>query len=311
MLGISEGPFLDANGQKVLDNGFYRIWEFSEGLAVAMEKRGSKWGYIDHSGSFVIPPQFPEYREGLVGSFQEGLAAVETRGKLGYIDHSGKYAIEPRFVAGTSFEDGIARVVVEGPCAYFDLDHFDPCMRMSSITAPQTGVASYLKPTNSCKWTFIDRSGREIIGQQFEEASAFHEGLAVVKVGKLYGYIDKGGKFAIPPSFDEADWFSSGLALASRGAESGFINKKGSFVIRMDQRRAERFSEGLAAVGDPRDGYIYIDTAGKQAIPERFALASRFFHGLAHVKVGEGRADYKGTFAYIDRTGKRVYTYRR
>ena len=74
---------------------------------------------------------------------------------------------------------------------------------------------------------------------------------------------------------------------------------------------AEPFSEGLTPVGDTEKGYVYIDTTGKQAIPERFALASRFFHGLAHVKIGAEPSPYgSGMFAYIDHTGKRVFTYR-
>src|SRR5579862_4168160 len=65
-LGVAEGPFLNARGQRVLDNGFYRIWGFSEGLAAAIKTGDSKWGYVDHAGQFVIPPQFPFYPQGLV-----------------------------------------------------------------------------------------------------------------------------------------------------------------------------------------------------------------------------------------------------
>jgi hypothetical protein len=50
-----------------------------------------------------------------VASFSEGLAAVEVAGKLGYIDRSGKFAIPRQFAAGTSFENGIARIVATGP----------------------------------------------------------------------------------------------------------------------------------------------------------------------------------------------------
>src|ERR1700752_4642703 len=36
-LGVGDGPFLNSTGQKVLDNGFFRIWDFSEGLAPALK----------------------------------------------------------------------------------------------------------------------------------------------------------------------------------------------------------------------------------------------------------------------------------
>lgn len=310
-LGIAEGPFLNARGQKVLENGFYRIWDFSEGLAPAMETQESKWGFIDHSGRFVIRPQFPFSPEGLVTGFSDGLAAIEVSGKLGYIDHSGEFVIPRKFVAGTAFEDGIARVVAEGPCTYFNYDYFDACSRTYSNAAPNTGADRRQSIGTRCMWTFIDKTGRQIIDAEFEGALGFHEGLAAVKVGELWGFINLKGVFVIPPGFRSVHSFSNGLALVENDKESGFIDQTGALKIRADFLKAEPFSEGLAAIGDPDEGYIFIDPQGKQAIAEHFALASRFFHGLAHVKVGRvSWAGGVGTFAYIDRTGRRVFTYR-
>lgn len=312
-LGVAEGPFLDLRGQKVLENGFYRIWDFSEGLAPALKTRDSKWGFIDRSGQFVIPPRFPFYPEGSVSGFSDGLAAIEVSGKLGYIDHSGAFAVSRQFVAGTSFENGVARVVAEGPCVYFDYDSFDPCSRMSPHTAPLTREA--IDRTRSagspCKWRFIDKAGKRIIDAEFEAALGFHEGLAAVKVGELWGFINRQGRFVIQPAFRSVHSFSDGLALIVSDKASGFIDKTGALKIPADFFNAEPFSEGLAAVGHPDEGYIFIDLQGKQAIPERFVLASRFFHGLAHVKLGPGSSPYGGrAFAYIDKTGKRIFTYR-
>jgi hypothetical protein len=117
----------------------------------------------------------------------------------------------------------------------------------------------------------------------------------------------------IAPRFRSVHSFSDGLALVANGEENGFIDRTGVLKIAVDYGKAESFSEGFAAVGNPDEGYIYIDSKGKQAIPERFALASRFFHGLAHVKLqgGESRAADKGKFAYIDSAGRRVFTYER
>jgi hypothetical protein len=311
-LGVAEGPFLNTRGERVLENGFYRIWDFSEGLAAALKTRDSKWGFIDHTGQFVIPPQFPFYPEGLVGSFSDGLAAIEVSGRLGYIDRSGGYVIAPRFVAGTRFEDGIARVVAEGPCVYFDYEQYDPCMRMSSQAAPSTGATRDRGRLAGplCKWEFIDKTGKPIFAAEFEGALGFHEGLAAVKVGDLWGFVDRRGVFVIPPAFQSVHSFSNGLALVTNDKESGFIDKAGVLKMRADFFKAEPFSDGLAAVGNPDEGYIFIDLEGKQAIPERFMLASRFFHGLAHVKLGGSSPYGGGTFAYIDRAGTRVFTYK-
>jgi hypothetical protein len=225
-LGVAEGPFLNSSGHKVLNNGFYRIWDFSEGLGAAVKTPHSKWGYVDHSGHFAIPPQFPSYPEGLVSSFSEGLAAIEVSGKLGYIDHAGSFVISQQFVAGTPFENGSARVVANGPCVYFNYEHFDLCLGGPN-TAPSTGIARDRRPSTGslCKWKFIDKTGKPVIHAEFEGALGFHEGLAVVKVGELWGFINLQGTFVIPPAFRSVHSFSSGLALVASDKESGFIDK--------------------------------------------------------------------------------------
>ncbi len=52
-----------------------------------------------------------------------------------------------------------------------------------------------------------------VVPPQFEQADAFSDGLARVKIGEKWGYIDKTGKQVIQPQLDEADSFSEGLAL--------------------------------------------------------------------------------------------------
>ena len=52
--------------KKAIDRRLYRGWDFSEGLAVAMEKDGGKWGYINTKGELAISPRFawsPSTRE--------------------------------------------------------------------------------------------------------------------------------------------------------------------------------------------------------------------------------------------------------
>lgn len=48
----------------------------------------SKYGYIDKSGRFVIPPQFDT-----PGYYNEGLASVEVDGKCRFIDKHGEFAL--------------------------------------------------------------------------------------------------------------------------------------------------------------------------------------------------------------------------
>jgi hypothetical protein len=284
-IAVSDGVYVDTTGMKVIDKGFFRGWDFSEGLAVAMRKGEKKWGYIDKTGEFAISPRFDSVPKGYVSSFQDGFAKIEIDGKIGYIDHSGKFAIPPRFPEGESFKNSMARVAVGQPCSY---------------------------PKNPCRYTFIDKTGRILIDQRYEEARNFAEGLAPVRVGQHWGFIDMNGAMAIPPRFDGVEEFSEGLASVSIvehdersiRIQRGYIDHSGTYVIPPQYWYAESFSEGVTVVGD-RETYWYIDHRGKQAIPGKFARASPFFKGLAHVAIAE-----ENSFAYIDRNGMRAFIYK-
>lgn len=65
--------------------------DFSDGMALV--KSGHLWGYINHAGAVVIPPQFA-----WAAKFSGGLALVDTpnRGR-GYIDKAGKFIWGPSF----------------------------------------------------------------------------------------------------------------------------------------------------------------------------------------------------------------------
>ena len=92
--------------------------------------------------------------------------------------------------------------------------------------------------------------------------------------------------------------------MVSEDGLYGFVDHTGSYVTRPQWKYAEGFSEGRAVVGD-RESYWYIDHDGQQAIPGKFRRASPFFKGLAQVVIIE-----ENSFAYIDRSGKRVFTYK-
>jgi hypothetical protein len=298
-IAVSDGVYVDTKGKKVIDNGLDRGWDFSEGLAVAMRKGEEKWGYIDKTGEFVISPRFATSPNGYVWSFQEGLAKIEVSGKVGYIDHTGEFAITPRFLDGESFHDGMARVLVEGPCVYVRTGPGCPDYRILPKGSKEPGQLP------ACKYAFIDKSGRTSTDQRFEDARDFAEDLAPVRVGGYWGYLDKKGKTVILPRFDSAEPFADGLALVSEHDQRGYIDHSGVYLIRPQFYSAESFAEGRAVVGDA-DSYWYIDHHGRRAITGTFARASSFFKGLAHVKLHTN----DGTFAYIDVNGRRVFVYK-
>ena len=288
--------YIDAKGMKVA-----RVFasDFSEGLA--RTGTGNRLGYADKRGKTVIPPQFEFAQE-----FRQGRAAVMVPGgRWGYIDRSGKFVIPRKFAWAGNFKDGIARVVEEGPCGQIG---YGPCDY--PINPPQVvpeGTTQPVAAVPRCKYTFIDIEGKVVLRSGFIDAKDFAEGLAPVGDGKRWGYIDRSGALRIALQFDDAEPFAEGLSRVRQGTRWGFIDQRGKFVIAPSFRVAESFSEGLALVGDGEYKYWFIDKGGKRAVPGEFTSASGFIMGLAHVRIG---VDYNtARWAYIERTGRAVFTY--
>ena len=207
-ISVSGARYVDTTGKLVIDKNYSSAWDFSEGLAAALPKDSKKWGYIDGSGEFVISPRFDTYPKGYVYSFSEGLAMIQVGRRYGWIDRSGQFVIPPTFLHGTGFHNGMARVVVEGPCIYFG---DGPCPESETLgERPQ-------RQAPPCRFAFIDRSGAIISDQRYDRAKDFSEEVAPVRVGEKWGYVDKKGQMVIKADFDDAEPFSERLGASSAG----------------------------------------------------------------------------------------------
>ena len=108
------------------------------------------------------------------------------------------------------------------------------------------------KARYSVKWGYVDRDGRQLTEQVYDEAGDFIDGLAVVGVcdddsrrtgygsmGMKYGYLDTDGRLRIPAIYEYASNFYKEEALVSYKGEFFYIDTEG--------RRTRRF-DGLDAV---------------------------------------------------------------
>ncbi len=319
LTGIADGAYIDKTGKVVLDTKYDRNWDFSEGLAVAMKEDNGKWGYIDKTGKFIIKPQFDSYPSGYVYSFSDGLAMIKVRDKYGFINQAGKYVIEPKLLEARDFVEGLTAVIMEGPCAFIPQE---PCSNVRVVGKKINEQKTY----KSCKYSFIDKTGKLITSRKFERVKNFSEGLAAVQIGSKWGFINKQGKIVISPQFGDGSYFyeigsfSDGLARFKQNKLWGYIDKQGNVIIPPKFEDADDFSDGLAPIGEwneensEYENYIFINKKGEQAFKGKFQLASHFFKGLAHVKLfqknkDEDAEDWEGKYAYINTKGEFVFEY--
>ncbi len=171
-------------------------------------------------------------------------------------------------------------------------------------------AGSLIPPPPVCKFTFIDKTGRIIIEPKFDGASYFPEGLAPVRVGKLWGFIDSSGTTVIKPQFELAYPFSDGLSLIQVAGLYGYIDRMGVIKIMHQFKSASNFQEELAVDGDGAQRYWYIDRKGNEAIGGTFGAASYFFKGVADVRLRSSSGNSaKWKYAYIDGKGHQISTY--
>lgn len=165
---LTSACYIDRQGKVVLEpKDIVVARPFSEGLAAVLVYVGSdqKWGFIGHSGNFVIPPTLPGYV--YPRQFSDGLAFIKggglTHPSSQYIDHTGKVVISGDWDEAGDFRDGFAPIKVKGGCGA------------------------------------IDKSGRVVIPAKYDMPFRFTEGLAYVwqsvgQFGVRYEYIDTTGR---------------------------------------------------------------------------------------------------------------------
>ncbi|HEV2801935.1 MAG TPA: WG repeat-containing protein [Pyrinomonadaceae bacterium] len=283
---------------------------FSMELAAVAECSGAnrrcKFGFIDRSGKFVVPPVFDNVQP---FSF-EGLAAVKTDGRWGFIDRAGQLVIALQFVEAEPFRDGFARAMLHGGRKVL-------VNRQGKFLRTPPGMQDLGLPSHKRvavkirgKWGFIDTSGNLVIRPRFEPVlndygeddyvGEFASDLAAVMLKGRWGYVNTEGRLVIPPKFYRAEPFRDiSVSIAAEALSSwGVINKTGDFVSRRRFYAMHDFSEDAAAaqVGDK---WGFVDREGRLLIPATFEQVGFFSEGLAAARIGR-------KWGYIDHAGKFV-----
>ncbi len=297
--------YIDHTGSIVIPPRFTEAMDFSEGLAEV--KLDGRYGFISTAGEFAVKPQFDQ-----IHRFSEGMAAVRLGDKWGYINRAGEVVIPPQFEIAEEFSGKLAlvRSGIEAKMGYINpkgaFDIQPQFFRAGTFTE---GLAWVISSEENDKCGYINPSGKLVIPTRFDEPGEFSEGLACVRIGSRWGFIDKQGRTVIKPTFTRALNFKEGLALVQQhGKVWSYITHIGSIKIQPYPSEANDapiapFSERFARIliGNK---WGYIDRKGRIIIKAQFDSASDFSGGLAQVTMRVGKDHLEG---YINKTGKYVW----
>ena len=307
--------------------------EHAEETVLFPVQLNKQYGYIDRTGSLVISPQFAD---ACCFTDDRALVSVSgDKRRWGYIGRSGSFLVQPVYYMGTSFSEGMAFVVAEDSCPVainkdgiikFALpdaeraENFHEGLAAYSILTPAGELWGFadvngkvaIQPGFSAvrfyssglcgvmnaagKWGFIDRSGKQVIGFQYDNITPFAGNAAEVEQGGRWGVIDKTGKFLISPAYANLDVDGARYLVNSTG-KWGWADGNGKELIAAAYEDAFPFHEAELAPVMVQQKWGFIDRTGKMVVTPQYDFAYGFDGDLAVVRAGDkyGMISKEGT----------------
>jgi len=174
---------------------------------------GKKFGYVDSTGQFVLPPKYRAAKP-----FLGGFAGVSGGGGWAVIDRDGTLIIEETAYLTDGASDGL----IAGPGGYYDLEGKPVGPKYEWVRPHTEGLgAVYLEK----QWGFVDTEPKEVIPLRYRRVSPFADGRAMAAVseglGFTWGIIDRAGDWVSEPVWAGVDekGYSEGLVVVGQKPE--------------------------------------------------------------------------------------------
>lgn len=257
------------------------------------------WGFINHQGEWVIPPQYEHAMPHMCGR-----AAVMKNGLYGYIDIKGEMVIPPLVKKFGLFRCNRCRIEVDGVVKCIDLQGntvFELIYDSALVYSEGLAEAEDVNDMGS-GYGYLDTDGNLVLPFQYFLADSFREGMAkIANARESFWYINRKGERIIGP-FKKGTSYSEGVAVVETNRWR-FINKEGDvlFTLPKGMRTIGSYSDGMCVINmsGGNDLYGFIDRNFDISIPCSYIDVWAFSDGIASVK----RED---KWCIIDTSGKEL-----
>lgn len=198
--------------------------------------------------------------------FKDGIAIIKSGGKYGVINTEGKIVLD---------------------CSNLMIER----------------IGDLLKVKKDQNFGLVDKDGKVVADYIYQTIDKMDDDLYKVRKGD-YGLINKDGKEIVPCNFLYIGEVSEGIITMKASDKFIYVTKEGKLITKKGYKNASDFSDGMAGVETFENNNIFIDTTGKEMVPEvEISIANKFSEGLARVSIGKKENERYG---FIDKTGKVV-----
>lgn len=320
--------YINKSGELVIKESFDNAYEFYDGIAIV--ERNEKYYFIDTLGNIVRELDCDSID---IGCYEyewkySGIIRVEKNGLLGAIcvrNGEIKVITEPKYYYLSAFE-------TNGEQAYFSTSAPDEngtngiidingneIIKFEGKDLQVLSEGRYAACDYNGKWGYLDQNGNVVIPFKYDEAQAFNNGLAVVKLNQKFGLIDRAGKEVLQFYFDsirvednnivveengkwymldcktfekisnEYDFIGFGDEIypTEKDKKFGIINKFGreikSPMYDLYDNSFYEIAKDYIWVKQGEEWFC-LDTQGKDKFAASFEMISIFQHGLASVR---------------------------
>ncbi len=255
---------------------------FQYGLIKAKNQETNRFGYLDKTGKWVLPPI---YLEAINADVMGGVWVKMTDGKQHYISKAGKDfgTIDSKGEKYYFFGDSGYTIYEDAEKPYVLMDKtgkviktIDDCDGIYSFS---NGIAGYKCKSNG-KYGFLDLNGNKIIPCDYDSFNGFVDGIA--KVSKITdgktknGYIDNKGNVIVPVVYESAYNFREGWGIIKKDSNFFFVDKNGN--LKETSRKYDEITEfrsgystgTVKGKGNNQNTYYYLNTQLK----EEFSIAA-------------------------------------
>jgi len=284
--------YLETRNQEYGDD----YWYVDANKSLIPIKLQDKWGYIKKKkgGVFAIPPTYDFARK-----FYKNVAVVETNQGWTLIDNDGKRIINSYYDFIGKYKNNHAKCKIGSK--YGIIDQTGKVKIKFLYDSLELMDNELIKAEKNDKYGYINYDGDVIVDISYDYIGTFHEGIARILLGNLWGFTKKEGIF-INPKYDSISNFKNGIAIFKKDGKFGFIKKDGNIIVQPKYDEAKVFKNSIAPIKlNGKWGYLIKENSSdgieiSQLINPKYDMAYNFESKFAPVRV-------KNKFGIIDKNG--------